>query len=31
MNEQQVTLWLSRAQDQREKLQNMLGAPAKAQ
>jgi pyruvate/2-oxoglutarate dehydrogenase complex dihydrolipoamide acyltransferase (E2) component len=31
MNEQQVTLWLSRAQDQREKLQNMLGAPAKSQ
>ena len=31
MNEQQVTLWLARAQDQREKLQNMLGAPAKAQ
>ena len=31
MNEQQVTLWLSRAQDQREKVQNMLGAPAKSQ
>jgi hypothetical protein len=28
MNEQQVTLWLSRAQYQREKLQNLLGAPA---
>jgi hypothetical protein len=31
MNEQQVTLWLSRAQDQREKLQHILGAPANAQ
>jgi hypothetical protein len=28
MNEQQVTLWLGRAQDQREKLAHMLGAPA---
>jgi pyruvate/2-oxoglutarate dehydrogenase complex dihydrolipoamide acyltransferase (E2) component len=28
MSEQQVTLWLSRAQDQREKVQNLLGAPA---
>jgi|HubBroStandDraft_5_1064220.scaffolds.fasta_scaffold109275_2 hypothetical protein len=28
MNEQQVTLWLDRAQDQREKIQNMVGAPA---
>jgi hypothetical protein len=30
MNEQQVTLWLDRAQDQREKIQNLLGAPANA-
>jgi hypothetical protein len=28
MNEDQVTLWLSRAQDQREKLGHLLGAPA---
>jgi hypothetical protein len=28
MNEQQVTLWLSRAQYQREKINNLLGAPA---
>jgi hypothetical protein len=28
MSEQQVTLWLGRAQDQREKLAHMLGAPA---
>lgn len=30
MNEEQVTLWLFRAQDQRDKVQNMLGAPATA-
>ena len=28
MSEEQVTLWLSRAQDQREKLGHLLGAPA---
>lgn len=28
MNEEQATLWLSRAQDQREKLGHLLGAPA---
>jgi hypothetical protein len=28
MNEEQVTLWLFRAQDQREKLSHLLGAPA---
>jgi len=28
MNEQQVTLWLSRAQDQRDTLTHLLGAPA---
>jgi hypothetical protein len=28
MNEQQVTLFLERAQDQREKLSHLLGAPA---
>jgi hypothetical protein len=30
MNEQQVTLWLSRAQYQREKINNLLVAPASA-
>jgi hypothetical protein len=28
MNEQQVTLWLERARDQKDKLMNLLGAPA---
>ena len=31
MNEQQLTLFLDRAEDQREKLSHELGAPAKAQ
>lgn len=30
MNEEQLTLFLARAEDQREKLQHLIGAPAKS-